>query len=93
LPHFLRRTVAEKVRIEFIEADVDIGFSLVDEAKACRAAGQPQFSSSALQQAAEILAKIELRIQQLGATEAAPFALLIAALRDEIAAVERETPP
>ncbi len=89
LPHPMGRKAADKVLVQLIEADVDIGFGLVDEAKAYRASGQPEFSSRALQDAADVLADIDRRLQQLGDSESGPFHPLVAELRNEIAAVER----
>ena len=79
-----------QVLIQFIEADVDIGFGLVDEAKACRATGQVEFSVRALQEAAAIVADIERRLHELGDSESEPFLPLIAELRNQIAAVEQD---
>ena len=87
-----RRKLADKILIQLIEADVDIGFGLVDEAKAFRASGQPEFSSRALQDAEDIISDIEHRLQRLGDSESGPFLPLVTELRNEIAAVERETP-
>lgn len=84
----LRRNATDQVLIQLIEADVDIGFSLVDEARAYRASGQLDFSSRALQNANEIVADIECRIQQLAASEADAFLPLVGELRNQIAAVE-----
>ena len=91
MAHPSRRNVADQVSIQLIEADVDIGFALVDEAKAYRASGQPEFSARALQDAAEILADIDRRLQRLGDSECRPFLPLITELRNEIATVERES--
>lgn len=91
MPQPTRRKAADQVRIQLVEADVDIGFALVDEAKAYFASGHPEFSSRALQQAAEIVFDIERRLERLGSSEAGPFQPLLAELRDEIAAAERET--
>jgi hypothetical protein len=91
LPHPMGRKVADKVRIQLIEADVEIGFALVDEAKAYCASGQPEFSSRALQEADDIVADIDRRLQRLGDSESGPFHLLVTELRNEIAALERET--
>lgn len=82
--------VADKIVVELIEADVDIGFALVDEAKAYLATGQPKATSRALHDAVDIVADIELRLQRLGSPESAPFHPLVAELRNEIAALERE---
>jgi hypothetical protein len=90
VPHPRRRNVTDQVLIQFIEADVEIGFGLVDEAKAYRLSGRPEFGSRALLDATEIVADIERRLQQIGDSESAPFLHLVAELRKEIAAVERE---
>jgi hypothetical protein len=81
----IRRKVADQVLIQLIEADVDIGFGLIDEAKAYLHSGQPDFSSRALQNAAEIVIDIERRLLQLSEVEAGPFLPLVAELRNEIA--------
>lgn len=92
MPHPTRRNVAEQVSIQLIEADVDIGFALVDEAKAYRTAGQHEFSTRALQDATEILADIDRRLQRLGDSECGPFLPLVAELRKEIRGGGTETP-
>lgn len=86
----MRRSAAEQVRIQLIEANVDIGFGLVDTARAYRASGQPEFSLRALYDAAEIVADIERRLRQLGDPKAGPFLPLVDELRKEIAAADRE---
>ena len=88
----MRRKVADQVLIQLIEADVDIGFALLDEAKAYRLSGQSDFSSHALQQAKDIVVDIERRLQELGDSESVPFLPLVAELRNEIAAAKPETP-
>jgi hypothetical protein len=84
----MRRKVADQVLIQLIEADVDIGFALLDEARAYRASGQPEVSSRALQEAADVLADIERRLKSLSESESEPFLPLVAELRNEIAAME-----
>ncbi len=92
MPRPMRRKVADQVLIQLIEADVDIGFALLDEAKAYRLSGQSDFSSHALQQAKDIVVDIERRLQELGDSESVPFLPLVAELRNEIAAVKSEIP-
>ena len=89
MSHPMRRNVADKIAVQFIEADVEAGFALVDEARACRASGQSQFSSRVRQDFEEIIADIERRLQRLGDSESRPFHSLITELRNEIAALER----
>jgi hypothetical protein len=90
VPPPVRRKVADQVLIQLIEADVDIGFGLVDEVRSYRASGQPEFSLRALQNAADILTDIDIRLHQLGDLQSGPFIALVAELRNEIAEVEKE---
>lgn len=85
-----RRKLAKRILIQLIEADVEMGFGLVDEAKAFRASGQPEFSYRALQDAENILVDIDLRLRRLGDSESVPFRPLVSELRNEITAAERE---
>lgn len=85
----MRHRIAEQVGTQFLEADVETGFALVDEAKSYVASGQLGASSQVLQEAAKILADIEYRIGRLGEVGSRPFQLLIAELRNELEAVER----
>lgn len=91
LAHPVRGKLADKVLVQFIEADVDIGFGLLDEAMAFLASGHPELSVRVLQDAAGIVADIERRLERLSESESGPFHPLIAELRNQIAAVERET--
>jgi hypothetical protein len=84
----MRRKVSEQVMVQLIEAGVESGFGLVDEAKASRAQGNPEFSSRALQEAEAIVADIEQRLAQIGGSEAAPFLPLVAELREQIVAAK-----
>jgi hypothetical protein len=86
----LRRKAADQVLIQLIEADVDIGFGLVDEARAYHLSGRPEFCSRALQEATEIVVDIERRLQQIGDAESTPFLPLVAELRNEIASAAPE---
>ncbi len=83
------RKVADKIAVQLIEADVEIGFALVDQVKVYQASGQPQFSSRALHDAKDVVVDIERRLGQLGDSESWPFNPLVTELRDEIAALER----
>ena len=84
----MRRKVSEQVLVQLIEADVESGFGLVDDANAHRVRGNSQFSTRALQEAEAIVADIEHRLAQLGETEAAPFVPLVAELREQIASAK-----
>lgn len=80
---------ADKVTVQLIEADVETGFALVDEAKAYHASGQPEFSSRARRDAEDVVADIERRLLRLGDSESGPFHHLVTELRNEIAALQR----
>ena len=90
MAEFARRKVVEQVLIQLIEADVDIGFGLVDEAHAYRLSGQLEFCLRALHDASEIVADIERRLAEQGDSKAWPFLPLLAELRSQIAAAQRD---
>ena len=84
VPNPMRRTASDQMMVQLVEADVEIGFGLVDEAKAYRARGQVEFGTRALKEAEGIVVDIEQRLQRLGDAEAGPFHALVAELRNEI---------
>jgi hypothetical protein len=88
----IKRTLADKILIQLIEAEVESGFALVDDAKAYRSSGQAGLSWRALQDAEEVVEDIEFRLKQLGDSQSEPFHPLVTELRDEIAAAERGLP-
>ena len=90
MPQPERRKVLDQVLIQLIEADVESGFSLVDEAKAYRLQGNRDFSCRALQQAEAIVADIERRLTAFKDSEARPFLPLLTELREQIAAAGGE---
>lgn len=90
MSHLTRSELSNKILIQLIEADVEIGFGLVDEAKAYRASGQHDFSLRAIHDAEDIVADIEQRVGGLGHSESAPFGPLVTELRNEIKSVERK---
>ena len=90
MPHPRRRTVAEQVHIQLIEAAVETGFGLIDDARDYRASGESELSSRALKEAGKTAADLEGHLQRLGDSESWPFLLLVAELRNEIAEAERE---
>jgi hypothetical protein len=79
-----KRTIANHVLIELIEADVDTGFSLIDVAHGESCRGNLAFSAQALEQAEAMITDISHRLAQLGPEESAPFQPLIEELRREI---------
>jgi hypothetical protein len=90
MPQPMRRTASHQVLVQLIEADVESGFGLVDEAKAHRIRGNSGFSSRALEEAETVVADIERRLAQLGDSEAASFLPLVAELREQIVSARRD---
>jgi hypothetical protein len=70
--------------VQLVEADVEAGFSLVDDAASQHCRGNLDFSKRALEQAEAILRDIEQRLVQLGLEESEPFLPLVDELRREI---------
>jgi hypothetical protein len=89
VPHPRRRTVAEQVHIQLIEAAVETGFGLIDDARDFRASGESELSSRALEEAGKTAADLEDHLRRLGDSKSWPFLLLVAELRTEIAEAER----
>ena len=87
----MERKVADKIAIQLIEADVEIGFALVEEAKAYCASGQPEFSSRVLQDAEGVVADIERRLQRLGGSDFGPFIPLLRNCATKLQMAERKT--
>ena len=85
-----RRKVSDQVLIQLIEADVESGFGLVDDARAHRMQGNEQFSSRALQEAEAVVADIEQRLAQLGDGDAGAFMPLVAELRKQIIGAKKD---
>lgn len=79
------RSLACRIAIQLLEADVEAGFALVDEARAYRASGQSQLSARFEHDANEVVADIERRLQRLSESESRPFGPLLEELRNEIA--------
>jgi hypothetical protein len=86
--HPVQGKLLDKVRIQLIEAGVEMGFGLVDEARVYRASHQLESSLRVLQIAQGVVADIERRLLLLGETESAPFQPLVKELRNEIASAD-----
>ena len=81
---------AERIRVELIEADVEIGFGLVDSALGELRAGNLVFARRALQDAEKVLIDIEQRLLELDAEHSRPFGPLVDELRKAVHAAESE---
>jgi len=67
--------------VEFVEADVEIGFSLVDMAESESSAGNRLLAARVLQDADGVFQDIERRLERAGPRERGPFVPLVEELR------------
>jgi hypothetical protein len=79
-------TPEHRVRIELIEADLEIGFTLVD-----LALGSPEDSTRLLFDAAQVYDDILLRLKRLEPAEECSFRPLVVELRRAIDLAARES--
>lgn len=76
--------VRARIEIEFVEADVEIGFNLVDLARQESKAGDVSSVSRILDEADGVLADIDHRLDHLSNAGRASFGPLVAELRREV---------
>jgi hypothetical protein len=79
---------SERIRVELVEADVEIGFGLVDSALGELHAGDLPFAQRALQDAEKVLIDIEQSLQELDTEHSRPFGPLVDELRRAVHAAE-----
>ena len=91
MPQPEKRTRADRVLIDLVEADVDIGFSLVDVATTQFCRGNLASGERALREAGDIVSDIEQRLLRLASPESEPFRSLVTELRREIEAAKPKT--
>ncbi len=80
--------VSHRVQVQFLEADVEIGFGLVDLAKAERLYGNSPGASRALEDVEGVFTDIQNRLLRLEALDRQPFGPLVDELRREIDAAK-----
>jgi hypothetical protein len=73
-----------RIEVEFVEADVEIGFNLVDLARQESSGGDSSFVARILADAGAVLTDIDQRLCHLGNSDRAAFGPLVAELRREI---------
>ena len=73
-----------RIRVELVEADVEIIFSLLDSAEDAFTRNDSGFAVHALDHAENVFRDIEQRLLRLGGTESGPFVMLVSELRKEI---------
>ncbi len=81
---------SDRIRVELIEADVDMAFGLVDDALEEFHDGNAEYARAALNDAQKVLTDIEARLGNIGTTDSAPFGPLVDELRRAIRAAEAE---
>lgn len=70
--------------VELIEADVEIGFNLVDLAETERSSGHHSLASQILKDAEVVFCDIQQRLLRIGTLESRPFEPLAGELRRAI---------
>lgn len=73
-----------RVRVEFVEADFEIGFNLVDMAEAEGICNHPTEAVRALKEAEDVFADIQRRLQGLATADSRHFEPLVGELRRAI---------
>lgn len=84
MPQSHRRNASQQVLIQLLEADVEMGFALVDVALKEFLRGNESHSLRALQEAEGVIQDIEQRLSRLRSEESDPFRPLVQELRREI---------
>ena len=74
----------DRIRVELVEADVEIIFSLLDSAEDAFTRSDIIFATHALDDAENVFRDIEQRLLRLGGVESGPFVTLVNELRREI---------
>jgi hypothetical protein len=81
---------SDRVRLDLIEADVDMAFGLVDDAREEFHGGNRLFALRALDEARNALADIESRLRELEPERRPPFGPLVDELRKSISEAQAE---
>ena len=84
MPHPLGSPVRDRVSTQLVEADIEIGFNLVDMAETECDAGNSFAARRVLEDADCVLKDIEQRLQRLGLGERGSFEPLVREVRREI---------
>ena len=90
MPDKQNHRASERFRVELIEADVDMAFGLVDDAREEFHDGNVEFARGALDDAERVLTDIEERLGKIDAEHRAPFGPLVDELRKALRAAQSE---
>ena len=80
----------DRVRVDLIEADVDMAFGLIDDAREEFHQGNHSYAQQALEEARRALADIEARLRELAPERSSPFGPLVDELRKSMQETEAE---
>ena len=92
MPHTRGISVRERMRVEFAEADVEIGFLLADMAEAEACVGNYAKAARILADADEVFLDLEQILQKLDIRQRVPFQPLMEELRRVIDLVKLHIP-
>jgi hypothetical protein len=84
MPYYPGRPVRARIGVEFVEADVQIGFDLVDLAQQESICGDSSLVARILDDAVGVLDDIGQRLTHLSNGDRASFGPLVAELRREV---------
>jgi hypothetical protein len=84
MSHPVGSVLRDRIEVGFVEADVEIGFTLVDLAEAECGCGNSSSASRVLKDAEDVFHDIEQRLQRLNIQERGCFHSLVSELRREI---------
>ncbi len=84
MSHPLGAQLLDRIQTELAEADVEIGFNLVDLAEEESRVGDVSAASQTLAAAEGVLKDLSQRLFQLGTSKSTPFQPLVAELRKTI---------
>lgn len=89
MSHPVGAPLRDRMDVEFVEADVEIGFNLVDMAERELSLGNRSVVSRVLQDADNVFHDIERRLERASVRERESFQPLVQELRREIDLVKR----
>jgi hypothetical protein len=84
MSHPIGFTKRDRLEVGFVEADVEIGFNLVDMAQAEFERGNPLIATRVIEDVEDVFKDIQHRLDRMGPTEHGHFAALVGELRREI---------
>ena len=90
MPNRQDQHASDRIRVDLIEADVDMAFGLVDDALEGFHEGNRSYAHGALTEAEKVLLDIESRLGGLGPENSSPFGPLVDELRKAIRAAQSE---